>query len=725
MKTRFYNLKTFTVIASLFTSFGLSNGQSVTLTSGSSWTVPAGVSQLTVECWGAGGGGGYSSSSGRACGGGGGGAYSKKNVITVTPGQVISYAIGQGGSGGPGTFNGGDTWFLNSSTVLAKGGFGVGDNSMTGAAGGQSNASVGDIRQNGGQGGNGSQGGGSNDAGGGGGAAGTTSFGMTGGPGDNSANTAGTNGVRQGGSAGAGYPFNSTTPGRGGNGSDNGGSGDNAQNYAAGGGGAKKCDSGLCSSQNGGNGSQGVIVITYCLAPVLSGGISGSTTVCENATQVYTAPLITGATYNWTLPNGWSGTSTSNSITAVAGPNNGNVTVSVNTACGTSLNNLSLAVTAVGQAPVLSTITGSSSICIGAGSQVYSVVNNPAAATYTWTIPSGWSGTSASNSIVVTPTMNSGLISVVANSAGCGSSAPASLNITVLDIPVAPASIIGNSLVCEGNNVTYSVLNNPTVTYVWAAPSNWVGNGSTSNIFDVHVGSDIGVISVQSLNACGFSPSTDLSVSLGVPTSESISVHGCRTLEVNGIAYSTPGQYIQTLPNTAGCDSTLNIDVDLTNIFATYHKTDNIYSAQEVGATYSWVGCDDITTVLKSTNQFTPPANGEYRLIVEKNGCYDTSACFTYNKIGVDDYNHQISFSIYPNPASETVNISLKGIQWNNKATISITDITGKTISQKAVSLNDINQDISLNVRSLKTGIYFIKLEGDNLQVITQKLIIE
>jgi hypothetical protein len=46
---------------------------------------------------------------------------------------------------------------------------------------------------------------------------------------------------------------------------------------------------------------------------------------------------VSGATsYTWTLPGGWTGTSTTNSITATAGSNGGAVTVAASNACGAS-----------------------------------------------------------------------------------------------------------------------------------------------------------------------------------------------------------------------------------------------------------------------------------------------------------------------------------------------------------------------------------------------------
>lgn len=79
-----------------------------TFTTSGELEVPAGVTSLSVQCWGAGGGGGGSNelltlvSLGSAGGGGGGGAYNQGNVVvTSIPTNVrISYTVGQGGLGG-------------------------------------------------------------------------------------------------------------------------------------------------------------------------------------------------------------------------------------------------------------------------------------------------------------------------------------------------------------------------------------------------------------------------------------------------------------------------------------------------------------------------------------------------------------------------------------------------------------------------------------------------
>ena len=111
----------------------------------STFTVPAGVTSLTVKLWGAGGGSGGNGYI-EGGGGGGGGAYASK-VLAVTPGQSINYTVGTGGGAGGygGAFLGQVVGTSGSATtcsgVSAGGGQGGGDG--IGGAGGT--ASGGDI----------------------------------------------------------------------------------------------------------------------------------------------------------------------------------------------------------------------------------------------------------------------------------------------------------------------------------------------------------------------------------------------------------------------------------------------------------------------------------------------------------------------------------------------------------------------------------------------------
>lgn len=68
--------------------------QFVTLSSGTSWTVPAGVNFVNVTLIGGGGGGGYSGSSQYSFGCYGSGGQIITSTVLTTPGSSITYSIG-------------------------------------------------------------------------------------------------------------------------------------------------------------------------------------------------------------------------------------------------------------------------------------------------------------------------------------------------------------------------------------------------------------------------------------------------------------------------------------------------------------------------------------------------------------------------------------------------------------------------------------------------------
>ena len=168
---------------------------SYTHSTSGTWTCPANVASVQVECWGAGGAGGSAQRVGASGtvqygGGGAGGAYAKKSTYPVIPGNTYYINVGSSAlnnSTATGTsVGGGDSWFNNSnatsSLILAKGGAGgnsaIGNATATAYASGglgMSNGSIGDVIYAGGNGANGT----SSSSGGGGSGAGYASIGVS------------------------------------------------------------------------------------------------------------------------------------------------------------------------------------------------------------------------------------------------------------------------------------------------------------------------------------------------------------------------------------------------------------------------------------------------------------------------------------------------------------------------------------------------------------------
>lgn len=217
-----------------------------------SFTVPAGVTSVTANVWGAGGGGGHSdggdSGSSGAGGGGGGGGF-RTGTFTVVPGQTITVVVGAGGAGGEedddSGIAGGNSSATYGSAITAFGG--------GGGAAATSNSSPGA----GGTGGGGT--GGSGGYNGGNGANGTSSSGGGGGGGAGDANNGANGTVTTGGAGGA------TGGGNGGNGGTSGNQGSDGLTYGGGGGGTGDNAS---NSESGGAGANGAVILCWSCTPI-------------------------------------------------------------------------------------------------------------------------------------------------------------------------------------------------------------------------------------------------------------------------------------------------------------------------------------------------------------------------------------------------------------------------------------------------------------------------
>lgn len=258
------------LIAFFFFISLFSFGQSIqTFNSSGTFTVPCGVTSITVQVWGAGGGGDRNQSRG-----GGGGAFAQ-STLNVSEGNSFAVTIGQGGAAGTGA-NGGDSTF--GTLVIARGGNG-GNGGVDAGRGGQGSLSVGDIRFDGGNGGSSSNNGGA----GGGASAGRTNNGANG-----NNNSTGT-GVGGGGGTNGG--------GSGGNG---GGTGANGGTGTAPGGGGGERGSGFFNSSGGGG--NGRVLITYT---------SASSAYCTPSFDTRVDPItnVTFAGINNTTTNAVGGSS--------------------------------------------------------------------------------------------------------------------------------------------------------------------------------------------------------------------------------------------------------------------------------------------------------------------------------------------------------------------------------------------------------------------------------
>jgi len=711
------------------------------------FTVPSCVSSIVIQAKGAQGGI-------AAIGGTGGLGGIASGTLNVTPGDILSFYIG--GSNG---YNGGGSGGANGNPVFGFGGYGGGASDVRlngttlqnrvivagGGGGGGSNGTWPSC-QVAGPAGNGGDGGGligstgtfgvgnpcNCQGGGGAGATGGTqvSGGIHGAYAGNTAClranwTAGQDGtLGQGGNGSAIYYNGTGGSGGGGGGYYGGGSGGSGSDTTPGGGG------GGGSSYTGGvtAGSttsatwsgNGIVTITYTSsAPPTPGVITGSSSVCANATGNYSIVSIPGATtYTWTVPNGStinSGQGTT-SINLTAGNTSGNISVTVTVPCGTS--SPSTFVLTIIPSPTVTATSSSASVCTG-GSVT---LTGGGAATYAW-------DNNVVDAISFVPTATTTYMVTGTDVNGCVNTA--TTTVTVNPLPVVTATSSAAS-VCTGGSVTLT--GGGAATYAW-------DNNVTDAISFVPTATTTYMVTGTDVNGCVNTSTTTVTVnslplvSLGPNI---IQCGGTAILDAGNIGsiylwsdlstsqtltVSTSGTYIVVVTNVNGC---MGSDSAVVTI--------NSNPTVTASASSVLVCVDDATVSLTGTptggvwsgpgvsgSNFNPTAAGvgaqtAIYSYTDANGCsgnatvsIQVNAC-----VGLVENTLANGVSVYPNPNNGSFTL---GVNANvTELTIKITDMQGRVVYASVE--NNVNagfvKQISLDTQS--SGMYLMHIIANGEQ---------
>ena len=273
------------------------------------------------------------------------------------------------------------------------------------------------------------------------------------------------------------------------------------------------------------------ITINTKTTPATPTEITGDQALCSGSEVSYTIPAVAGATeYDWTVPTGWVivGGQGTIKLTVKVGSASGNISVAAKNECGTSAS-INLAVTVKDKPATPSGLTGTIAACEGVTGITYTINPSTGATTYNWNVPTGWvivSG-NGTTSIIVKAGTAAGNVTVTAENE-CGSSAPATLAITVSKIPDAPISINGGAKVCAGTSQTYTVSSVTGASdYNWTVPTGWtIASGQGTNKITVTTGSTGGNISVTASNACGTSTAISKAITVDTPPAKPGNITG-------------------------------------------------------------------------------------------------------------------------------------------------------------------------------------------------------
>jgi len=210
-------------------------------------------------------------------------------------------------------------------------------------------------------------------------------------------------------------------------------------------------------------------------------------------------------------------------------------------------------------------------------------------------------------------------------------------------------------------------------------------------------------------NAAGCDSVITLDLTILEATGSNLSANACGSYywDQTGLTYSFSGTYRDTIPNAAGCDSiiTLSLSIEPLPQVMVVHNLEGRLLAISSNDVADWIDCSTGQIVAGQHGQatFTPTGNGSYAAIVENpvTFCRDTSDCFVVDFVGIEKFN-LMSLSIAPNPAHDQVTILFDG----EAASLTVRDAQGKLILAQTIKNGS---HIALDM--LEAGVYLFHLE--------------
>ena len=415
------------------------------------------------------------------------------------------------------------------------------------------------------------------------------------------------------------------------------------------------------------------VVVTVNPVPANASTITGTATVCQGVSSVaYSVSAIAGATgYVWTLPFG---------ATLITGSNTNSITVNYSNSatsgvvkvygtnsCGNGGASPDYAVTVNPLPSAAGSITGSTMVCQGNTSVVYSISDVPYATSYIWTIPAGASFTGSSNTRTVTvnyPAATSGVISVTSHNS-CGDGAASTLAVTVNPYPTL-TSTQSPTAVCSNTVFSYTPAGTPSgVTFSWSrAAVTGISNGATTgtgNVNETLINTttssvDVTYVYTASINGCSgastynvvvtVKPAPTLSSSLTPPAICGNTVFAYTAISTIGGTTLTWSRAVVTGISNSTASGSGNISETLDNTTTAPVNVTYVYTLT------SPLGCSNVQNVVVTVNptpvltsSLNPPSVCSNSLFIYTPMSSTNGATFSWTRAAIATINSNVSGS--------------------------------------------------------------------------------
>ena len=523
-----------------------------------------------------------------------------------------------------------------------------------------------------------------------------------------------------------------------------------------------------------GNGCAATSAIVYpvTVKALAIASLNGANSLCVGTTGVVYTTESGMTQYHWIISTGGTktsgGTLTDNTIT-VTWNTVGTQSVSVDYTPSGGCASIPTVLPVIVNPLPTPTITGTSSICVGTPSNVYTT--QAGMSNYVWNISSGGSitagGTATSNAVTVTwNTAGSQTVNVnYSNITGCQAMTTGKFDVTVNAMPEPAGSITGSAKVNVGaKGVAYSISLIPNATsYIWSIPAGATiasGDGTNSITLNYATNASAGNIVVNGNNTCGAGiVSPPFAVTINTFPEVPGNITGSSTIcqGTIGITYTVPlinyaTGYVWTIPSgttiTSG-DNTNSITVNyglnaVSGNVTVYGKNTNgngsvssplVVTVNPLPAT-PVIRVDDASGIILTSNSttgnqwydmsgpITGATNQTYNAIhVGRHYVEVTGACksaqsnaIIITRVSVNATDKQ-KIAVYPNPSNGGFWIEYKSSENEKLKMIQVLDLLGKPVYQLLQEKPTSDYKEWVNIKNHPIGVYILVLTTESRKI--------
>jgi Leucine-rich repeat (LRR) protein len=209
---------------------------------------------------------------------------------------------------------------------------------------------------------------------------------------------------------------------------------------------------------------------------------------------------------------------------------------------------------------------------------------------------------------------------------------------------------------------------------------------------------------------------SNLLINCSIPkTILNATICGGEAYVLNGQEYYNTGVYQQNILTAFGCDSVVELRLTVNTINNSITQSFGTLQTTATATNYQWINCTTGTAIVGANTQtFNPTQSGSYSVVIDFGGCVDTSNCYYFSPIGINEINAN-NINIQPNPFNTELKITLDK---NYNGVLEVYNTIGALIYSEKLQ----GRNVTLNTSNWNAGVYILKV-ATNDGVVVKKVV--